>query len=80
MAGECRLVFQGIWKYVSGRFGHWIEKEKRVILSDQLSETKIYPHVYVNKSTISRFENYGKYGTGSKKSNKIHRKSPILNS
>jgi hypothetical protein len=53
MAGESVVWFyHRIGNNFSGRFGHWIEKDKRVILSNQLSETKIYPHWCVHKSSI----------------------------
>lgn len=47
------LVFQGIWKKFSGRFGHWMSRIKRINRCNQLSETKIYPHSNVYKSNIS---------------------------
>jgi len=57
MAGRVSSDFiTGIGNNFSGRFGHWIERDKRVILGYQLSETKIYPHYYVHNSSISLFE------------------------
>jgi hypothetical protein len=43
-------------------YGHWMRR-KQIIRVNQLSETKLYPQSYVNKSITALFAFVGFYGT-----------------
>jgi hypothetical protein len=59
--GECRFrFFKGFGNNFSGRF-RTLDRRKRFIRINQLSETKLIAGVSVNKSIIAGFKWYGFY-------------------
>lgn len=56
------LVFQRIGNNFLDGYGHWMRGYRQVIRVNQLSETKVYPHPNVNKSTTALFPIFGIYG------------------
>jgi len=60
------------WKLLSGRFWTLDEKEiKQIIRINQLSETKVYPHMDVDKSSYALFKTFGFYCRSSKVSESV---------
>ena len=49
------------WKFFLDGYGHWMRWNKTVIRVNQLSETKVYAHWYVNNSITALFTIIGNY-------------------
>jgi hypothetical protein len=63
--------FKGIGNEFWTVSGHWMRKIKQIIRVNQLSESKVYAHGYVNKSIIAQIKVFGLYGVCSIFSNGI---------